>query len=233
MRARLMPEGHPGDMRTSRTTTLAMTLALGLTLTACGGDEDPGATPTADATPSAVPAPAPEDDEGTDDDSTGSEDASGTDDATGTDDGTASASGDAGSFDPTASGLAAVETAEAEAGGTAYALDDEDGDGGWEVDVAVDGRSVEVTVGPDGTVVETEDDDLDEEDRAALEAAVVTLAEAVGTAVAEVGGGLDDVELDDEDGTWVWDVSLDDTDNGNEVDVKVGTTTGEVVSSEG
>ncbi|WP_431473589.1 PepSY domain-containing protein [Ornithinimicrobium sp. W1665] len=81
--------------------------------------------------------------------------------------------------------------------------------------------------------METEDDDLDEEDRAALEAAVVTLAEAVGTAVAEVGGGLDDVELDDEDGTWVWDVSLDDTDNGNEVDVKVGTTTGEVVSSEG
>lgn len=223
MRADLMRRAHAGSMRTTRTTTLAMTLALGLTLAACGGADDPAGSPTADSSPSAVPAPAPEEDDatGTDDDATGTDD-----------DSTSSATGDT-SFDPTGSGLEAVSVAEAEAGGTAYGLDDEDGDGGWEVDVAVDDRSVEVTVGADGAVLETEDEDLDAEDRAALDAAVVSVAEAVETALAEVGGQLDDVELDDEDDTWVWEVSLDDTDNGDEVDVKISTTTGEVVSSEG
>lgn len=202
-------------MRKTRTTTLATVLALGLTLAACGGADDAADSPTADSSPSAVPAPAPTDEDATDDDRATDED---------TDAG--------GSFDPTASGLAAVDVAETEAGGTAYQLDDEDGDGGWEVDVALEDRSVEVTVGPDSQVLGTEDDDLDDEDRAALDAATVPLAEAVQTAVAEVGGQLDGVELDDEDGTWVWEVSLDDTDGGDDVEVTVSTTTGEVVSAD-
>ena len=134
--------------------------------------------------------------------------------------------------DLTAVALTAVATAEAETDGTAYEIDDQDDDGTWEVDVRVDDRSVEVTVAADGTAVEsTEDDDLDDDDRAALDAATITLAEAVELAVAEVGGVLDDAELEEEDGSFFWEVTLDGTESGDDVEVKV-SVTGEILQTE-
>lgn len=93
-------------------------------------------------------------------------------------------------------------------------------------------RSVEVTVSPDGTTVEsTEEDDLDAEDRDALDAASITVVEAIEIAVGEVGGVLDDVELDEEDGTYAWEVTLDGTDSGDDVEVLV-SVTGEVLRTD-
>ena len=86
----------------------------------------------------------------------------------------------------------------------------------------VDDRSVEVTVSADGTtVVSTEEDDLDSDDRDALDAASITLVEAIKIAVQEVGGVLDDAELEEEDGTYGWEISLDGTDSGDDIEVLV------------
>lgn len=215
--------------RTSRTMTAALALALAVGLTACGSDEEAGdgvtvGSPSASETTTDATTPVT-------DDADEADDADDTDDDTGTsdDDGTGSSHA-SGSADVTAAALEAVATAEAEAGGTAYAVDDQDDDGGWEVDVATADRSVEVTVSADGlTVVGTEEDDLDDDDRAVVEAAETTLREAVEAAVAEVGGVLDDAELDEEDGSPVWEVTLDRTDGGDDdVDVRVDAVTGDV-----
>lgn len=187
-------------MNTSRhhtvTTVLALTLSLGIA--ACSEDdptvEPPATDPSASTTEDAAP------DEATADDATpdqGSAETSGAGEATG---------------DLTTTALTAIGTAEAEAGGTAYEIDDQDADGTWEVDVRVEDRSVEVTVSADGSRVErTEEDDLDDDDRAALDAATITLAEAIELAVSEAGGVLDDAELEGEDDgrPHHWEVTVD------------------------
>ena len=213
----------------NRTThlTLALALTASLGLAACDTDDtdEPDAT-VGDSTPAATT------DETTgpmdDDDATDTDDLTAdVDEVTGTG-GAAPSPGD----DLTAVALTAVATAEAETDGTAYEIDDQDDDGTWEVDVRVDDRSVEVTVAADGTAVEsTEDDDLDDDDRAALDAATITLAEAVELAVAEVGGVLDDAELEEEDGSFFWEVTLDGTESGDDVEVKV-SVTGEILQTE-
>lgn len=107
--------------------------------------------------------------------------------------------------------LAAISTAAGAANGTAYEIDDEDDDQTWEVDVMVGERSVEVEVSGDGRTVQaqTDDDDADDDDRARLGRAQTTLEQAIEAALAEVPGTLDDVELDDEDGVDVWEVTID------------------------
>lgn len=122
------------------------------------------------------------------------------------------ATSDAASDDVTATALTAIATAEAAAGGQAYEIDDQDDDGTWEVDVRVGNASVEVTVSADGTeVVEQENDDLDDDDRNALDAASITLTQAIQIAIDEVGGVLDDAELEDNDDgkPYHWEVSID------------------------
>ncbi|WP_022923088.1 PepSY domain-containing protein [Ornithinimicrobium pekingense] len=203
------------NIPTNRTLTAALTLALAVGLTACGSGDDGTDGAGVEAT---TPV------EATTDDTATAEDTSADGTATG---------GAAG--DLTATALTAVATAEDEAGGTAYEIDDQDDDGSWEVDVAVGDRSVEVTVSEDGlTVVGTEDDDLDDDDRTAVEAAGTTLADAIETAVTEVGGTLDDAELEEEDGAWLWKVTVDGADSGDDdVDVLVDVSSGEVVSTDG
>ncbi|USQ78912.1 hypothetical protein NF556_14935 [Ornithinimicrobium faecis] len=224
------------------TTALALTLSLGLT--ACGDDEPDVETP-ADEPAATAPAETGSDDaDDTADDTTATDDAGAStpgdaaddtsDDANPTDDAGASSPGDDAAGDLTAVALVAIGTAEAEAGGTAYEIDDQDDDGTWEVDVRVDDRSVEVTVSEDGTqVVETEDDDLDDEDRAALDASTITLAEAIELAVAEAGGVLDDAELEGEDDGQPhhWEVSVD-TDEQDDIEVLVGVD-GEILGTDG
>lgn len=199
---------HRRPTRTLTALALAGLLATGLA--ACGQDDGDRAPGSGTPTESPEESPSPTDDA--------------TDDAT--DDGT-EAPRDAGAGTVQELG-AAIDAAEGEAGGTAYQVDREDR--GWEVDVAVDGRSTEVRVGPDGAVVGTEDDDLDDDDRRALDAARITLHEAVQAAVAQVPGDVTDVELDREDGTHVWEVSLED--GGDEVDVDVDVTDGSVVGTD-
>lgn len=221
--------------------TLALALTAALGLSGCADEADPVTTPGAAETTDApvVATPDATGDDATDDaDDTGSGDDATSDDAT-SDDATSGAATDAAGSasgltgaELTSAALAAIDTAEGETGGVAYQIDDQDDDGTWEVDVRVDDRSVEVRVAADGGSVEaTEDDDLDDDDRAALDAATITLAEAIEAAIGEAGGHLDDAELDEENGTHAWEVSLDGTDQGDDVDVKV-SVTGEVLTTE-
>lgn len=256
MRIALTFRCHHEAMNTSKrltvTTALALTLSLGLT--ACGDDEptvetpadEPGSTAPAesgsdDTTEDDAPATGEETSDGaSDDDATSDEetaddagDDATSDDAGTTDDGGTAAPGGDAADDLTAIAILAIDTAEAEAGGTAYEIDDQDEDGTWEVDVQVEDRSVEVTVSADGTqVVETEDDDLDDEDRAALDAATITLTEAIELAVNEVGGVLDDAELEGEDDgdPHHWEVSVD-TDENDDIEVHI-SVTGEVLGTD-
>lgn len=215
MRASLTMRCHSGAMKTqTKTLTAALALTLAVGLSACGGEDGAG-DGVSPQTPSA---------------SESATTGAASTDATGEDDG-ASAT-DAG--DLTAAALLAIGTAEEETGGTAYEIDDQDDDGSWEVDVALDGRSIEVTVSADGTsVLATEDDDdLDDDDRAGLDAASITLQEAIQVAVDEVGGVLDDAELEEEDGQHYWEVSVDTTEGDDDVDVEV-SVDGRVLSVDG
>lgn len=103
-----------------------------------------------------------------------------------------------------------VNTAEASAGGRAFQLERDDDT--WEVHVAVGDREIEVRVASDGTTVRSSNDDdaIDADERAALDAAVTTLADAVRIATTEHSGGerLAEVQLDERDGTWAWEVEL-------------------------
>ena len=201
-------------------------LALALTLSACGGDAPadggssaPAPSITTGSSP-ATPSTSPSDDAG----STTPTD-SGT--SAPTDDGTGTGTG-ASTDDRTASGLAAIATAESETGGVAYAIDDSDDDGGWEVNVRTGDSSVEVNVGADGSVVGTEPDDLDGDDRQILDGVRITLVQAIEAAVAETGGVLDDADLSDDDDQRRVEVTVDTADR-DDVDVHLDPVIGEVL----
>lgn len=181
---------------TKRRNTFAISAAGSLLvalLAGCSGGDDEAASTTTSAAPEpAATSSAPS--------------AAGT---TGPATGTASGAADAQTRNDGA--LAAVATAAQAAGGTAYEIDDSDDDQNWEVDVWVDGRKVEVKVSGDGSqVIEQGQPEDDDDDAARIDSAQTTLAEAIQAGLAEVPGSvLDDVELDDEDGTTAYEVSVD------------------------
>lgn len=207
-------------MTNSRIALIALTSAAVLGVAACGSDSapsNPDDTVTMSSSESSTSESSPS--SSTSESSSSSESPSAT-----------------GSGSPDTDGLAAVtaaiDAAESETGGTAYEVDDQDDDGSWEIDVAKDGTSTEVEVSSQGKVTEQEQDDLDDEDRTALRSARTTIAEAIEKALAEVDGTVDDAELEEEDGTWYWQVSVDtgDTDDDDDdrevlVDVTDGTAT--------
>ena len=119
----------------------------------------------------------------------------------------------------------AIEAAEQEADGTAYEIDDQDDDETWEVDVAKGKTSSEVQIAADGTVRGEDDTDLDDDDRAGLAAAKITLVEAIEAALEEADGSLDDAELEEEGGKHFWQVTVDTADR-TEVEVRVDVTSG-------
>lgn len=190
-------------MRTQRILPVALALALAVTLGACSSEPDGTDTSEVEVTGPDATSEADETYE--------------TDDAD-----------DAEGRDVVTSAVAAIAAAEAEVGGTAFEIESEGG--GWEVDVAIDdSRYVEVKVDRDGTVVGVDDeDDLDGTDREGLATASITLGDAIEIAFAEVGGILDDVELDREGGALVWEVNLDDGPR-IEHEVYVDVATGDVV----
>lgn len=214
-------------MTISRTALSASAaLALALTLAACGSDapSDSGSSAPSITTAPSATASSPS--------ATSSSSPSSDDDTSPapTDNGTSTGTS-AGADDRTASGLAAIATAESETGGVAYAIDDSDDDGGWEVDVRTGDTSVEVRVGADGTVLSTEPDDLDDDDRQALDAVGITLAQAIEAAVAETGGVLDDADLSDDDDRSAVEVTVDTADR-DDVDVHLDPVSGEVLRVE-
>lgn len=125
--------------------------------------------------------------------------------------------------------IAAVVLAESEAGGRAFELEIE-GDTA-QVHVAAAGRDVEVDVDLAGpTVTDRRDDgDLDGDDRATMDAAPTTLADAVRVAAAthDGDGSVDEVSLENGDGA-AWKVAFTDAS-----DVAVSVTDGTIVRSAG
>ncbi|WP_306232151.1 PepSY domain-containing protein [Agrococcus beijingensis] len=109
--------------------------------------------------------------------------------------------------------LAAIALAESETGAVAYELDDQDDDASWEVELADGTTQVTVHVSGDGAaVLETErDDEVDGDDRAALDAAGISLADAIEAAVAAAAGApLAAATLEDDADGQAWEVKFDD-----------------------
>jgi len=107
--------------------------------------------------------------------------------------------------------VSAVVRAESDAGGRAFDLDRED-DGTWEIHVVANGRAVDLRISADGEQVLSrgDADALDAADRAAIESAGTTMADAVRTAVAAHGGGsVEEVGIEQAGDGPVWQVSFD------------------------
>lgn len=108
--------------------------------------------------------------------------------------------------------IASIATAEEDAGGRAFELDDGDG-GTWEVHVAVGGDDIEVLVSADGAeVLESDREaDLGSTDAAGLDATSISLSDAVRLAIVEYGGTepVDDAGISDEGGgEYAWEVAF-------------------------
>lgn len=202
-------------MKKSRFVLIALTVA-GLSLSACGSGDD-AATPEQSVT-STSPA------ESTESSSPSSSSSSGQTSPETID--PSSSAGDGG----LSSVLTAIDVAVTHGNGTAYEVDDVDdqqGAKGWEVDIAQDQRSVELTVTEDGDVTEGKKSDLDADVRAGLQKAKVDLAPAIETAMKAVRGDFKDAELEEVDGAHYWKVEIA-TDTGDQ-EVLVGLVDGEIV----
>lgn len=205
-------------MKKSRPALIALTAALALGITACGSSDDSDETTSSSASATSGAG-------------TSSEDP--TEESSSDDRSSASSTASSGGSDDT--GLEAVReaitAAEEQAGGDAYEVDDQEDDGTWEVDVAKGSQSIEVEVTGDGTATIEDEDDLDDEDRAGLKAATITVTDAIETALKEVDGTFDDVELEGEDGEHRWEVTVDDS-KGDDREVTIDVTDGSVVSTD-
>jgi uncharacterized membrane protein YkoI len=203
---------------------LAALAASALLLTGCAGEEPPE-EPVADEAPvEAEPDPAVT----PDDDSTPTDAGSVT---TASPSGSASPSSTASSEDEAVVLVSAVETAESVPGedGQAFEVDLEDSPSSWEIAVAAGDRQYDVYVSRDGTeVISQEEDDLDSDDREALDRVRVPLEDALRTALSTTNGTLEDAELDTEDGVLVWEIGVDEP-NGNSADVFVNAEDGSVL----
>ncbi|ROR74020.1 hypothetical protein [Bogoriella caseilytica] len=218
--------------RTARASAVSIALATGLVLAACGQDADDNAAEfEPDDAATQDEAPADDDTDTSDDDATG-DDAAGDDtagDDAADDDTTGDTSGAAGDIPAEYDGvLAAIDLAASEVGGPAFELDEDDGR--WEIYVSLDGREVEVAVNREGTEIlgqEPDDDGLDSDEQALLEAAgEVTMADALRLAIVEHGGTaeVEEIEVSSRDGLPVWSVEFRDS-----VDVYVDPAAQEVV----
>lgn len=101
-------------------------------------------------------------------------------------------------------------------------------DGRWDVDVLAGDTVHEVKVHTvDGTAVTDESEGADGDDRAAA-AAAVTIGDAIDAALAHTAGIVDDASWDD-DGGGRWEIGVVPSAGGDDVDILVDPTSGEVI----
>ncbi|WEV77749.1 hypothetical protein O9K63_14305 [Janibacter cremeus] len=193
-------------MTRSRIALTTLTTASVLAVAACGSDGTSEDTTTSSATSSSQASPA----SGSESDPSGP-------------------SGEVGDLERV---LAAIEAAVAEAGGTAYEIEESDDDGIWEVEVAEGVHGVALEVKPNHDVTEHEEFGLHPEAREGLDQAEIGLGSAVETAMSEVDGSFDETRLIEIDGQHYWKVTVDtaateeeDDDHQVLVDVTDGTAT--------
>lgn len=218
-----------------KTLSVAASAAAILSLSACGSqgggesepEEDGNGAETQETTEDSTDESAEEaTDEATEDtteDPTEDPTENSTEDPTeGESSGESAAEGQTGGDDggPIEDAKAAIAAAEGEVDGTAYEVDFEEADDDddddddeqephWSVGVISGDREWEVRVSADGAdVLGTEEDDADSDDVSELDAATVTLEEAIDAAAEDTSGDLDDASLDDDNGTLYWEVSI-------------------------
>ena len=127
--------------------------------------------------------------------------------------------------------MAAVTTATGElAGSTAYELDLADDGSSWEVDVSDGTGSQRVDVSADGATVEnSRSTPLRDDDAAQLQEAEIDILQAMRIALGQQDGDIVEVDLDDENGTTIWDVAVR-VASGDDRDLYIDAVTGELVS---
>lgn len=107
---------------------------------------------------------------------------------------------------------------------------DADDDTTWEVDVVVGEEVKELDVTADGDITET-DRESDPEDVQKAKEAEVTAQQALDTARAGRDGvTLDEMDLDDDNGTLQWEVAFDREDGSDGPELEIDATSGEVLT---
>lgn len=203
------------SLRPLRTLSAAVIAAAALTVSACGSGDD------AEQTDGVEQSQAPQDESAPADGAQSEE--------TSTTEASASDSAQGGELE---AATAAIETAEAENGGTAHHIDWDDNEH-WEIDVVGD-REWEYQVSADGSSVEqTDEDDADSDDQREVEQAEVSLLEALETALEDTPGTIDDAELDEDDGSLHWEVGIYAEGSSDSTDIRIDAQSGDITGSDG
>ena len=209
----------------TRKTALTGTGVLAaLALAACGTTADNGddgsVSPEVDASSAVASTPA------TDDASTTSASASSSASST-----AAAASSGSGTGQADDLAYAVIDAVlEKHGDGIIVAVDANDDDTTWEVDVVVGEEVKELDVTADGDITET-DRESDLEDVQKAKDAEVTAQQALDTArEGRDGVTLDEMDLDDDNGTLQWEVGFDREDGSDGPEVEIDATSGEVLT---
>ncbi|MCV7526685.1 PepSY domain-containing protein [Micrococcus luteus] len=211
---------------TRKTALTGTGVLVALALAACGTTSDNGddgsASPGVDASSSVANTPTTDDGSGSASSSASSAPASSTAPAAGG----GSATGQA--DEPAYAVIDAV--LERHGDGIIVAVDADDDDTTWEVDVVVGEEVKELDVTADGDITET-DRDSDPEDVQKAKEAEVTAQQALDTArEGRDGVTLDEMDLDDDNGTLQWAVEFDREDGSDGPEVKIDARSGEVLT---
>ena len=140
-------------------------------------------------------------------------------------------SGSTGSSDSNGTAVDAASALEAaldaKSGAYAVEVDEEDGRA-WEVKLVEDGKGVELTIDAStGEVTGEKSASLDAEQQEALS---VTAADAIDAALAEKPGTLDSLDLDDDNGTVVWEATV--IDGTQEWDIVIDASSGDILRAD-
>ena len=211
---------------TRKTALTGTGVLVALALAACGTTSDNGddgsASPGVDASSSVANTPTTDDGSGSASSSASSAPASSTAPAAGG----GSATGQA--DEPAYAVIDAV--LERHGDGIIVAVDADDDDTTWEVDVVVGEEVKELDVTADGDITET-DRDSDPEDVQKAKEAEVTAQQALDTArEGRDGVTLDEMDLEDDNGTLQWEVGFDREDGSDGPEVEIDATSGEVLT---
>lgn len=202
------------NTRSLRSLSAAVVAAAALTLSACGSGDDAEQTDGIEQSQAPQEESAPAD--GAQSEETSTAEASASDSPQGGDLEAASA---------------AIDTAEAENGGTAHHIDWDD-NAHWEIDVVGD-REWEYQVSADGSSIEqTDEDDADSDDQREIEQAEVTLLEALEIALEDTPGTVDDAELDEDDGSLHWEVGIYAEGSADSTDIRIDAKSGDITGSD-
>lgn len=181
---------------------IALATTASLSLAACGSSEEPQpATATADPTDTAVSSQVSESAESATSEETTSE---------------TQATGD----DPV---FAAIDAVLADYGdGVIVSIDREDNTENYDVDVVTGGQLIELNVNANTGDVMEEEREGDDDKVAKAQNVAVSVEEALEQALEQHADGVvDDVELEEDNGRLVWEISLDDQDRNDLVDLYI------------